>query len=226
MPGSPAESAAARRRPGVFQRLGRGPLLIKSPFCCRFLGYVVAMTPPSIHAPAAPDPAELLGRLGARLIEADAIDQRTLDRARRVAGETGGRFDQVLTQLGLVSEKRLAEALALLLEAPLVGTGDYPEAPLFADRLKAKFLRKARALPIAATPDGLVLAMSDPLDEVAREATAAALDQPVKVAGAVPVVLEATVGLLYADAQNAGDAAEPLEAAAADIEPAQQDVDR
>jgi len=190
------------------------------------LGYKVIMMLSPIHTPAAPDPAELLGRLGARLIEADAIDQRTLDRARRVAGETGGRFDQVLTQLGLVSEKRLAEALALLLDAPLVGTGDYPEAPLFADRLKAKFLRKARALPIAATADGVVLAMSDPLDEFAREATAAALDQPVKVAVAVPIELEAAFDRLYAEAENRGDAAEPLEAAAGDIEPAEEDVER
>src|SRR6266851_4661131 len=190
------------------------------------LGYKVIMMLSPIHTPAAPDPAELLGRLGARLIEADAIDQRTLDRARRVAGETGGRFDQVLTQLGLVSEKRLAEALALLLDAPLVGTGDYPEAPLFADRLKAKFLRKARALPIAATADGVVLAMSDPLDEFAREATAAALDQPVKVAVAIPIELEAAFDRLYAEAENRGDAAEPLEAAAGDVEPAEEDVER
>src|SRR5260370_21253140 len=180
----------------------------------------------ALQAPAAPDPAELLGRIGARLIEADAIDQRTLDRARRVAGETGGWFAQCLTQLGLVSEKRLAEALALLLDAPLVGTGDYPEAPLFADRLKAKFLRKARALPIAATADGVVLAMSDPLDEFAREATAAALDQPVTVAVAVPIELAAAFDRLYAEADNRGDAAQPLDAAAGDVEPAQQDVDR
>ncbi len=184
------------------------------------------MTLPSIDAPAPHDAAELLGRLGARLIEAGTIDQRTLDRARRVASETGGRFDQVLTQLGLVSEKGLADALALLLDAPLVSTPDYPETPLFADRLKPKFLRKARALPITATANGVVLAMSDPLDEFARHATAAALGRPVTVAVAIPIELDAAFDRLYAEAEDNGDPAETVEATASDAEPAVEDVER
>jgi len=170
--------------------------------------------------------ADVLGQLGTKLIETGAIDQRTLDRARRVAGETGGRFDRVLTQLGLVSEKGLAETLALLLDAPLVGTPDYPETPLFADRLKPKFLRKARALPIAATADGAVLAMSDPLDEFARNATAVALGRPVWVAVAVPIELEAAFDRLYAEAEGQSDPAETLEETASGAEPAEEDVER
>jgi general secretion pathway protein E len=179
---------------------------------------------PSVDAPA---PAtDALDQLGGRLIDAGVIDQRTLDRARRVASETGSRFDRVLTQLGLVSEKGLAEALAQLLDAPLVGTLDYPETALFADRLKPKFLRKARALPIAATADGAVLAMSDPLDEFARNATAAALGQPVRVAVAVPIELEAAFERLYAEAEGDGNPAEPLEETDSDAEPAEEDVER
>jgi general secretion pathway protein E len=181
---------------------------------------------PSIDVPAPDDAGDVLARLGARLIEAGAIDQRTLDRARRVAGETGGRFDRVLTQLGLVSDKGLAEALALLLDAPLVGAADYPETPLFADRLKPKFLRKAHALPIAAGAEGAVLAMSDPLDEFARDAAAAALGQPVKIAVAVPIELEAAFERLYAEAEDKADGAETLEEAAGDAEPAEEDVER
>src|SRR6266568_1255178 len=98
--------------------------------------------------PFARDAADALSRLGATLVGSGAIDQRTLERARRVAGETGGRIDHVLTQLGLVSERGLAEALAQLIGAPLVTAADYPDAPLFLDRLKAKFLRRARVLPI------------------------------------------------------------------------------
>jgi len=184
------------------------------------------MTLPSLDAPAPDAAADALGQLAARLIEAGAIDQRTLDRARRVAAETGGRFDRVLTQLGLVSEKGLAEALALLLKAPLVGAPDYPETPLFADRLKPKFLRKARALPIAATADGAVLAMSDPLDEFTRNATAAAIGQPVMVAVAVPIELDAAFERLYAEAEDQKDSPETLEATASDAEPAEEDVER
>ena len=85
----------------------------------------IALDVPLSPAPEAPpparDPADALAKLGATLVESGAIDQRTLDRARRVADETGGRLDQVLTQLGLVSERGLAEALARLIGAPLVG---------------------------------------------------------------------------------------------------------
>ena len=48
----------------------------------------------------AEDPAEVLARLGAVLVEGGTIDRRTLDRAGRVAVETGGRLDHVLTNLG------------------------------------------------------------------------------------------------------------------------------
>src|SRR5215831_6336998 len=104
------------------------------------------MTFEPIASPAAEDTAELLTKLGAALLDGGAIDKRTLDRARRVATETGGRLDQVLTQLGLMSDRGLAEALARLISAPLVEAADYPETPLFHDRLKAKFLRRAPAM--------------------------------------------------------------------------------
>ena len=104
---------------------------------------------PTAAAPTAEEAAEALARLGPALVESGAIDHRTLERARRVGAETGGRLDRVLTQLGLISERGLAEALAQLVAAPLVGPADYPEEPLFVDRLRPKFLRKAHALPIA-----------------------------------------------------------------------------
>ncbi len=140
-----------------------------------------------------------LARLGAALVEDSAIDQRTLERARRVSAETGGRLDHVLTQLGLVSERLLAEALARLVAAPLVTPADYPEAPLFADRLGVKFLRHARALPIAADDDSATVAMVDPLDAFTQKALAAALGRRIVVAVAVPIELEAAFNRLYAD---------------------------
>src|SRR5262245_33022847 len=104
---------------------------------------------PASHA-TEEDAAEALSRLGAALVDTGAIDGRTLERARRVAAETDSRLDRVLTQLGLVSERGLAEAFSHLLGAPLAAISDYPDTALFLDRLHAKFLRKAHALPIAA----------------------------------------------------------------------------
>src|SRR4029077_8854796 len=107
----------------------------------------------AIISSVAENPAEVLVRLGGSLVDSGAIDRRSLDRPRRVAAETAGRLDHVLTQLGLVSERGLAEALAQLIRAPLVGPADYPDAPLFVDRLKVKFLRRVRAMSIAAAKD-------------------------------------------------------------------------
>jgi general secretion pathway protein E len=174
----------------------------------------------------AEEPAEVLARLGAVLVEGGTIDRRTLDRAGRVAVETGGRLDHVLTQLGLVSDRALAEALAQLIGAPLAEARDYPDAPLFLDRLKVKFLRKVRALPIAATNGRATLAMADPLDVFTRNAVAAALGHPVGVAVAVPIELEAAFDRLYAGSEEGGDGAALLDEVVSDAEPAEEDAER
>ncbi|MFZ3234565.1 MAG: GspE/PulE family protein [Stellaceae bacterium] len=177
-------------------------------------------------APTAQDAAEALARLGPVLIDSGAIDHRTLERARRVAAETGGRLDRVLTQLGLISERGLAETLAQLVSAPLVTPADYPEEALFVDRLRPKFLRKAHTMPIAESGERAVLAMVDPLDVFTRNAVAAALGRPVAVAVAVPIELEAALDRLYSEPVAEGDGDTLLDEVVADAEPAEEDAER
>jgi general secretion pathway protein E len=184
------------------------------------------MTFEPLASPTAQDAAEALVRLGPALIDSGAIDPRTLERARRVASETGGRLDRVLTQLGLISERGLAEALAQLVAAPIVRPTDYPDAPLFVDRLKPKFLRKAHALPIFESEGRAVLAMADPLDVFTRNAVAAALVRPVAVAVAVPIELEAAFDRLYSEADAGSDGETLLDEVVADAEPAEEDAER
>jgi general secretion pathway protein E len=169
------------------------------------------MTFEAAALPTARDAADALARLGPALIGSGAVDQRTLERARRVASETGGRLDRVLTQLGLVSERGLAEALAQLVAAPIVAPTDYPDSALFVDRLKARFLRKAHALPIADDGDGVVLAMVDPLDRFVVAAIAAALGRAVRIAVAVPIEIDAAFERLYAEPDSDVDLTAPIE---------------
>jgi general secretion pathway protein E len=137
----------------------------------------LAESPPSPVSPgSAADPLEALCGV---LLARGLIDDKTLERARRVAGETGQRLDAVLTQLGLVSERGLAEAFSVYLGLPMVTADRYPDVPLLVERLKARFLRKAHALPIAIEPDRLILAMADPLDPFTRSAVAAATGRAV-----------------------------------------------
>ena len=175
----------------------------------------LAESPPSPVLPgSAADPLEALSGV---LLERGLIDDKTLERARRVAGETGQRLDAVLTQLGLVSERGLAEALAAYLDLPMVTADRYPDVPLLVDRLKPRFLRKAHALPIAIEPDRLVLAMADPLDRFTRTAVAAATGRTVAIEIALPIELDAALNRLYPEAGGGvaeaptGGTDEPLE---------------
>ena len=161
-------------------------------------------------------PADLVEALAALLIEQGQCDPRTIDRARRVATESGQRLDKVLIQLGLVTERGLAGAYAALLGLPVATPDRYPAAgPLYADRLAAKFLRNARALPVAEEAGHLLVAVADPLDDFTPAAIAAATGRPVSLLVGVPIELDAALDRLYSDTRPAADTAElggePLE---------------
>ena len=166
-----------------------------------------------MSAPATSDsPIEALAEI---LVRTGQCDIRALDRARRVGEDSGQRLDTALLQLGLVSERGLADSYAILLGLPVAGADRYPTAePLFADRLSARFLRQARALPVALEADTLVLAVADPLDAFTPAAVAAATGQRIRTEIAVPIELDAALNRLYPDKEVAAepDAAEaPLE---------------
>ena len=180
----------------------------------------------AVETLAPPNAAEALAEFGTALVDAGTIDARMLDRARRVEAETGARLDRVLTSLGLVSERGLAEAMAKWLGSPLVAAADYPEAPLFPDRLKARFLRAAGAMPIAVSGGHTVLAMTDPFDAFTRTAVAAALSQPVATAVAIPVEFEAAFERLYPEADDGQETAISLEEVAASTSPFEEDAER
>ena len=134
------------------------------------------------------------------LLEAGGqCDPRTVERGRRVAAENGQRLDRVLLQLGLVNERDLAGAYATLLGLPVADPASYPEEAVFPDRLAARFLRHARALPVAQEGDTLVLAMADPLDRFTPAAAAAATGCTTRVVVGVPIELEAAFERLYPD---------------------------
>jgi len=141
---------------------------------------------------------QTLTALADRLVETGHCDGRTIERARRVSVESGQRLDNVLMQLGLLTERGLADAYAALLHLPVAGASRYPtDAPLLADRLRPRFLRQARALPVAVDGDALVLATADPLDDFTPAAVAAATGKRVSLEIALPIELEAALDRLY-----------------------------
>jgi general secretion pathway protein E len=141
--------------------------------------------------------------LGEILVRLGSCDNKTLDRARRVATESNQRLDAVLIQLGLVSERGLADAYASLLSIPITSPERYPSAePVLPDRLSAAFLRQARAVPLAADDQTLTLAAADPLDPFTPAAVAVAAGRRVRLEVAVPIELETALNRLYPEADQ------------------------
>jgi general secretion pathway protein E len=180
----------------------------------------------SSFAPLSQDAiSQPLHRLGELLIDRGVIDRRSLARAERVAIDTGGRLDRTLTQLGIVSERDLAQAMAELFDAPLAGPTNYPSEPLFVDRLRPKFLRKAQALPIAADDTSCSIAVADPFNDFTPRAIEAALGRRVSIVVGVPIELEAALNRLYPEFETeAGEAL--LEQVAAGGAPSEEDAER
>ena len=175
----------------------------------------VSGTRPTSQAPAqatqgtADRQVELLANI---LVRQGQCDAQTIDRGRRVAAESGQRLDLVLLQLGLVTERGLAEGYATLLSVPLAGPARYPEAPLFPERLTPRFLRNARALPLSVEHDTLVIAVADALDEFTPAAIAAATGMPVRLEIAVPIEAAdrvATVAVEEVAEERAGEGVGP-----------------
>jgi general secretion pathway protein E len=156
------------------------------------------------------------------LVASGAVDGNGLERARRVADQSGVGLYAALTQLGLIGERTLAELLARAVGLPLAKPEDYPATSFLEERLKVKFLRKARVLPIAVDAERLTLAMVNPLDRFSRDAVEAAVGRRVEAVVAVPIELDAAFERLYggqtaslerandevADIAKAADAAE------------------
>jgi general secretion pathway protein E len=181
--------------------------------------------PKDTHATGTPDLADALEGLGGWLSDRGDCDSRSIERGRRVAAETGQRLDAVLIQLGLVGERSLAEAYAELLGLPLATPERYPSAPLCADRLTARFLRAARALPVASEGDTLVVAAANPLDDFTPHAIAAATGRRVRLEVAVPIEIDAAFDRLYPDLP--GDPAAGAEdLAAGEADPTEDDAER
>jgi len=132
-----------------------------------------------------------------RLVEAGKLQPSGLDRALRVNEETGENLAGALTKLGLVSEIDLAAAYAEALGLKLLSRAEFPDEPLFEDRLSFRFLRQARVVPIEHGADGVVLAMADPLDRFAVDAVRMASGAPVEIRVATPADIEAALHSLY-----------------------------
>jgi general secretion pathway protein E len=136
------------------------------------------------------------------LVAEGKVQQQAMDRAQHLAVESQERLESVLTRLGLITERDLAEALSHFLGLPIAAAADYPPQPILEDQLGRRFLREAKVLPLRETPEGVVVAMANPLDAYAVQAVRFAVGKPVVPQVALPADLEAAHERLYGDGKS------------------------
>jgi general secretion pathway protein E len=136
------------------------------------------------------------------LIACGKVQPQSIERAQHLAVESQERLESVLTRLGLISERDLAEALSQFLGLPLAVAADYPPQPILEEQLGRKFLREAKVLPLREVPEGVVVAMANPLDSYAAHAVRFAVGKPILPQVALPADLEAAHERLYGDGRS------------------------
>ncbi len=148
--------------------------------------------------PEASEDIEALERsVGELLIERGRLNTQGLERAMRVRAESAERLPRLLSKLGLVSERDVAEAIAQRMNLPVVAARDYPAVAVLEDKVSPRFLLESLVLPIAEEPDGIVLAMADPLNTYAIDAMHLITGRTISPRVAIPGEVEDAIERLY-----------------------------
>jgi len=142
------------------------------------------------------DRVEFERSLAARLIAAGRLDEASAERALRLRAGSEERLERILTRLGLVHEKHVAEAISRELGLPLATAGDYPDEPVL-ESASPKFLRQAQVLPLRETAEHLVIAVADPLNDYPMRSLSLLAGKPVEIRIATPSDVELAHERLY-----------------------------
>jgi general secretion pathway protein E len=137
-------------------------------------------------------------RIGEILVERGKLDPANLERALKLQeGESSDKIGVILLRLGMVSGRDLADALAGQLDIPVASGADFPELPLLEERISAKFLRDAQAVPLREDDEELALAIADPSDSYVINAVQMASGKRVRPYIAAPNEIDAALERLY-----------------------------
>jgi general secretion pathway protein E len=104
-------------------------------------------------------------KLGEILIERGLLTPEDLERALGIQRERSGeKIGRILIDLGFLAQRDLLQALSEQLGLSVAAMDGPPAVTPETERLSPRFLRQARALPLAVDGTTLRLAMADPLD--------------------------------------------------------------
>ncbi|MEW8237936.1 MAG: type II secretion system ATPase GspE [Candidatus Thiodiazotropha taylori] len=84
-------------------------------------------------------------------------------RAENFSRETGESEAETLIHLGLISESDLVQVLSEIYQLPAVmDVAEYPEEPVHSQAITFRFLKEAKAIPLAVEAERMVVAVADP----------------------------------------------------------------
>ncbi|MGA2710365.1 MAG: GspE/PulE family protein [Steroidobacteraceae bacterium] len=121
-------------------------------------------------------------RLGEMLLEQSAITPEQLEQALKEQKRTGRKLGRVFTDLGMLSEDALHQALARHLQLPYVDLRQMTLDPQVVRQLPEALARRFRALVLQADKRGLLVGMADPSDLLAYDELAKRLKQTLRIA--------------------------------------------
>ena len=158
-------------------------------------------------------------KLGELLMERGNLALEDLERALEIQRERGDKIGRILVDLGFISQKDLLLALSDQLGLPVAQLDGAPPVTPETERLSRRFLRQARALPLAIEGTTLRLAMADPLDfetlSAARMATGLTIEPEIASEADILDALERYYGEEDKDTSGTGRDGEE---SAADLE--------
>ena len=111
-----------------------------------------------------------MSRLETMLLATGKLSSDDLRRVRQVQQERGEPLERLLLELGFMAEDDLLPVLADYYHAPLIGVGDFPQAPPDLGAINPAYFRQARICPLRIEDGQLIAAMADPGDVDAVEA--------------------------------------------------------
>ncbi len=108
-------------------------------------------------------------RLGAVLLERGYVNDESLQQAISRHAEVGGRLADILVNIGVISEQRIARAIEESIGIPLVVLPRVDVMPDALSKIPADLAFEVGAMPFAIDGDRLRVAFEDPLDALAIE---------------------------------------------------------
>lgn len=144
---------------------------------------------------------------GQMLVNSGRLTGPELERAVRASEESGEKIEDVVVHLGLVTERELTKAFSELLSIPIALDSDFPDRPVLPTVLSCRFLKSVRVIPLEERPDGIVLAVVNPLDSYGLKGVRFAVGRRTLIRVACPQDFEQAFSRLYGD-PDAGDQVE------------------